>query len=110
MVAAVMKYLSKQDADRKEKGAEIGTKSAILRSKAVEVLLADKEFVALLPRFKDMETVVAWIDRLYKGWKHAVPKKDVIQSIARDLNIDESGARKKLIERIMTTDMYATAI
>jgi hypothetical protein len=71
------------------------------------MLSSDLEFMALLPKYQDLKVVVPWIDRMYKAWKQTSnPENGELREIARDLGVADSGTRKKLITRIMTTSMY----
>jgi hypothetical protein len=82
-------------------------KSKISRSGAVDALLKDEEFMQLIPAFEDKKTVVSWIDRLYKAIKDSsVLSKDACRAIAREAGVDDGGTKKKMIVRIMSTDMY----
>jgi hypothetical protein len=63
--------------------------------------------VQLIPAFEDKKTVVSWIDRLYKEIKDSnVLSKDACRAIAREAGVDDGGSKKKIIVRIMGTDMY----
>jgi hypothetical protein len=71
------------------------------------MLSSDLEFMALLPKYQDLKVVVPWIDRMYKALKNPnKPENGELREIARDLGVADSGTRKKLITRIMTTSMY----
>jgi hypothetical protein len=59
----------------------------------------------LIPAFEDKKTVVSWIDRLYKEIKDARGKESV-KAIAREAGVDDGGSKRKMIVRIMSTDMY----
>jgi threonine synthase len=69
------------------------------------MLSSDIEFMALLPKYKDLEVVVPWIDRMYKAWKDTKHKDDCLV-IAKELGVKLTGSKKDLISRIMTSSMY----
>jgi hypothetical protein len=106
-VEAIIGYLDAQDKDLKSVAGETGKKAAISRSNAIVVMCKNAEFMALMPRFEDGHVVIAWIDRLYKFWKNpSVLKITEFQEVARELGVDESGTKKILIKRLLTTKMY----
>jgi hypothetical protein len=105
-VKAILSYIADMDNRKKNASAKAGVKSKIKRSGAVDTLLKDEEFMQLIPAFEDKKTVVGWIDRLYKGMKDTNLSKDACRAIAREAGVDDGGMKKKMIVRIMSTDMY----
>jgi hypothetical protein len=94
------------DNRKKTVSDKAGVKSKILRSGAVDALLKDEEFMQLIPAFEDKKTVVSWIDHLYKGMKEHNLSKESAKAISREAGVDDGGPKKKMIVRIMSTDMY----
>jgi hypothetical protein len=94
------------DNRKKTVSDKAGVKSKILRSGAVDALLKDEEFMQLIPAFEDKKTVVSWIDRLYKGMKDEAFSKESVKAIEREAVVDDGGSKKKMIVRIMSSDMY----
>jgi hypothetical protein len=69
--------------------------------------LKDDTFLELVPKYKDISVVVGWIDICHKALKTTGnPSKPVYVQYAKELGVDTTGSRKKLIKGIMGTDTY----
>jgi hypothetical protein len=107
-VKAILKYLSSKDKTLKLEAKSLGKKADMKRSKSAKTLKDDEEFMALLPVTARSDTVLAWIDRMYKFYKQTAGggKKSEYAALARELGVLDKGSTKDMIERILTTSMY----